>query len=108
MKFYEVLTSFRPGPLFFSNLSSSPSFLAGFRLSFSEYKGNNNAEDLTKFIILTSGTWLQLAGCVAAFDDLIKDFLNKTADEREKVIEAGTTLLAGWTGSREEEIAART
>jgi len=73
-----------------------------------EYKGNNNAEDLTKFIILTSGTWLQLPGCVAAFDDLIEDFLNKTADEREKVIEAGTTLLAGWTGSPEDETAAKT
>merc|ERR1712126_647220 len=52
-----------------------------------EYKGNNEAEDITKFIILTTGTWLQLPGCVAAYDELIKDFLNKTKDEREKIIE---------------------
>ena len=67
------------------------------------YKGNNNAEDITKFIILTSGTWLQLPGCVAAFDDLIKDFLNKTVDEREKVIEAADTLLTSGNVSFEQD-----
>ena len=68
-----------------------------------EYKGNNNAEDITKFIILTSGTWLQLPGCVAAFDDLIKDFLNKTTEDREKVIEAGDALLTTGTVSYEQD-----
>ena len=76
---------------------------------FAVYKGNNDAEDITKFIILTTGTWLQLPGCVAAFDDLIKDFLNKTREEREKVIEAGDALLSSGAISYErDESAAKT
>ena len=52
---------------------------------------------------------MQLPGCLAAFDDLIKDFLNKTVEERDKVIAAGDALLfSGTVAVEQDENSART
>jgi len=81
-------------------------FLKGKGLDAIPYKGNNKVDDITKFIIMTTGKWLQLPGCVVEFDNLIKDFLNKTKEELKNVIDNGKNILGMM--KEEETKSART
>ncbi|XP_045172032.1 endoplasmic reticulum resident protein 29-like [Mercenaria mercenaria] len=51
------------------------------------YTGDNlDADDIKKFVMKESGLWLGLPACLEQFDNLVKQFFQGTADEKNKLI----------------------
>jgi len=57
------------------------------------YTGDEaRSDDIKKFIVKESGLWLGLPACLQEFDELVKQFLHATGNERKTIVDKADAL----------------